>query len=159
MATSQLNRSVNLEPTHNHVWKLFLTAHILLTEQIEQELAAAGLPSLSWYDVLWSLEQVPEHKMRLHELADAMLLRRSNLTRLIDRMEVAGLVCRRSCTVDRRGAFAAITATGLEMRQKMWGIYSGAIAQHFGQHLDEAEATQFTAALQKMIGAAKRNRA
>ncbi|HEY9742503.1 MAG TPA: MarR family transcriptional regulator, partial [Coleofasciculaceae cyanobacterium] len=97
--------TTNLDESHNATWRLFLTSHALLIDLIEQELAQAGLPPLAWYDVLFALYEAPDHRMRLHELADAIVLRRSNLTRLVDRLEAAGLVCRKSCPTDRRGAF------------------------------------------------------
>ncbi|HBB31129.1 MAG TPA: MarR family transcriptional regulator, partial [Cyanobacteria bacterium UBA9273] len=129
----------NLDESHNAVWRLFLTTQALLLDRIEQELAEAELPPLTWYDVLWALESSPDRHLRLHELAEAIVLNRSNLTRLIDRLEAAGLVCRKSCPQDRRGAFAAITEEGLAMRQRMWQVYGVAIAKYFANYVSDAE--------------------
>jgi DNA-binding MarR family transcriptional regulator len=126
-----------------------------LFELMERELAEAKLPPLAWYDVLWSLEQAPEQRLRLHELADAMIIQRSNLTRLIDRLEAQGLVCRRSCPSDRRGAYAAITEAGKAKRQEMWQVYSQAIAKYFAQHLDAADLATFDRVLDQVIGYAR----
>jgi DNA-binding MarR family transcriptional regulator len=61
----------------------------------------------------------------MHELADTIVLSRSNLTRLVDRLEAKGLLYRKSCPNDRRGAYAVLTPEGLEMQQRMWPVYEG----------------------------------
>ena len=146
--------TTNLDNSYNTVWRLFLTTHAILVERVEQDLANAGLPPLAWYDVLWALEEAPNHRLRLHELADAIVLRRSNLTRLIDRLEAAGLVCRKSCPSDRRGAFAEITEAGLAMRKQMWSVYAPSIAQYFAIHLSDTEVDVLTKVLERLLATA-----
>lgn len=131
--------AINLSKAHNLAWRKFLTAHVLLIEQIERDLAQADLPPLSWYDVLFALSEAPEDKLRLHELAQAVLLTRSNLTRLVDRLEVAGLIQREQCSSDRRGAFAVLTEEGHQMLDRMWAVYGQGIQQYFACHIDTAE--------------------
>ena len=142
--------SINLSKAHNLAWRKFLTAHLTLIEHIEQDLAAAELPPLSWYDVLFALSEAPEHKLRLHELAQAVLLSRSNITRLVDRLERAGLLQREQCKRDRRGAFAVITEAGLEMLERMWSVYGAGIAKYFACYLDATEVKLFTKILNRM---------
>ena len=77
------------EETRVSAWRLFLTAHSLLIEAIEHDLAQADLPPLGWYDVLLALERAPKRRLRMSELSRAIVLSRSNLTRLVDRMESA----------------------------------------------------------------------
>lgn len=95
--------TTKLKSAHNSLWRLFLTAQVRLLDGIEQELKQAELPSLEWYDVLFALKEAPKHCLRLSELAEAVLLSRSNLTRLVDRLESAGLLKRENCPTDRRG--------------------------------------------------------
>lgn len=128
-----------LDEAQSRMWRLFRTTYVAVVEQIEQDLEAAGLPPLIWYSVLWTLEQAPNHEMRLHELAQEVFLSRSNVTRLIDRLEAAGCLCRKRCAVDRRGAYAVLTEEGLALRQQMWAVYSKGIAAYFTDHLSEAE--------------------
>lgn len=144
-----------LRDAHHSAWKGFLTVHTVLVDCVEQELAQAKLPALAWYDVLWALEQAPEHRLRLSELADALVLQRSNLTRLIDRLESAGLVYRQVCETDRRGAFAQVTQQGLAMRQKMWPVYEAAIAKYFAANLSDEEAEVLVRVWQRMLGCAR----
>lgn len=137
------------------VWPLFLTAHAVLVERIEARLAAASLPPLAWYDVLWALERAPERRLRMSELADHVVLSRSNLTRLVDRLEEAGYVARERSEEDRRGAYAVITSPGRELRRKMWPTYEASIREVFDSQLAEAEARPMATALQRMLDSAR----
>jgi DNA-binding MarR family transcriptional regulator len=84
-----------------------------------------------------------------------VVLSRSNLTRLVDRLEEAGLVARERSEEDRRGAYAVITAEGREVRRKMWPTYEAGIRAVFDSQLGEAEARSMAAALQRMLDAAR----
>lgn len=145
----------DLDEARNHAWKLFLTTHVLVLEAIERDLEQAGLPPLSWYSVLWTLERVPDRRMRLSELAEQVLLSRSNITRLLDRLEAEGLICRERCPNDRRGAFACATEAGLNLRQKMWEVYSKAISKYFGDHLTDDEIKVLSQAFERVLTSVK----
>lgn len=140
-------------------WRLFLTVHARLLERIERVLADAGLPSLGWYDVLLTLEEAPQQRLRMFDLAAAVLISRSNLTRLVDRLEDAGLIKRESCAHDRRGAYAALTAAGKEMRRRMWPVYREQIKTLFNSHLSERENTTLNTSLTRILTAATNDEA
>lgn len=143
--------SNNLNKAHNLAWRKFLTVHITLLEQIEHDLAQADLPPLSWYDVLFTLSEASEHRLRLNELAQAVLLSRSNLTRLVDRLEGEGLIQRERCPNDRRGFFAVITDKGLVVIERMWPVYSKGIKEYFACHIDMKEVKFLIKILNRMI--------
>jgi DNA-binding MarR family transcriptional regulator len=145
----------SLESPTGSVWPSFLTAHAVLVEAIERRLAAAGQPPLGWYDVLWTLERAPDHRLRMSELADKVVLSRSNLTRLADRLEEAGLLRRERSDEDRRGAFAVLTAQGQAARRAMWPVYQAAIKELFESKLSEAEATVIGGALRRVLESAR----
>jgi len=136
-------------------WRVFITAHAVVIEQIERELAEGGLPPLGWYDVLLELSVAPGRRLRMHELARAVVLSRSGLTRLVDRLEKAGLLRREPDLADRRGSFAVLTDEGAVMRERMWPVYARGIAKHFGQHLDDEEARVLTRVLKRVLDAAR----
>lgn len=140
-----------LESAKGSAWALWLTTHAVMMEKIELRLAATGLPLLAWYDVLWGLERAAEGRLRLGELAEKVVLSRSNLTRLVDRLEQAKLVARERSDEDRRGAYAVITAAGRALRKKMWPVYEAAIKEFFEAHLTEAEARSLSAILRRML--------
>ena len=93
-------------------WRSFLEAHAALTGILEDELVAARQLPLAWYDVLVQLSEAPGGRMRMLDLAHAVLLSKSGLTRLFDRMEDAGLVRRAPCAEDARGVNATMTEAG-----------------------------------------------
>jgi DNA-binding MarR family transcriptional regulator len=120
-------------------WRSLLNAHAALTERIEKALAAAGLPPLAWYDVLWALYRSPDHRLRMSELAGHTVVTRSGLTRLVDRMEAAGAVERRPAPGDRRGAYAVVTDAGHDLLRRMWPVYGACVRDGFAATLSEQE--------------------
>ena len=94
-------------------WRLFLRSHALVLRRLETDLMHEHQLPLASYDVLVQLVESPEHRLRMTELADAVLLSRSGLTRLVDRLEREGLVERQACVEDARGLFAVLTDSGL----------------------------------------------
>ena len=137
-----------------HAWAVLLTAHAVLVERIEAALAAAGLPPLAWYDVLWELEKA-DGRLRMAELARRVVLSRSNLSRLADRLEAAGLVERQDAAEDGRGYELALTRAGRAMRKKMWPAYAAQIEALFSRHLGAEEARVIGEALGRAVKAAR----
>jgi DNA-binding MarR family transcriptional regulator len=121
-------------------WRAFLNAHALATKRISRDLAQAGLPDLTWYDVLWTLHRAEDRRMRIRELADAVVLSSTGMTRFVDRLEAAGLVRREAVPGDRRGAYAAITKEGIDLLRRMWPIYARGIGTYFGPAVQDADA-------------------
>ena len=144
-------------PGSGSAWPRFVTAYALLIACMEERLKAAALPELAWYDVLWALERAPRGRLRMHELAQTTVMSRSNLTRLVDRLEAASLVARDRDCADRRGAFAVLTAAGRAMRRRMWTVYGTAISELFDAHLNAAETLQMATFLDRVLQAARTN--
>ncbi len=140
-----------LDHLRNSVWRLFITVNVRLLDHIEEKFSAAKLPPMEWYDILLTLKEAPEYRLRLSEVAEKVLLSRSNLTRLVDRLEKAGLLRREPCPNDRRGTFAVITEAGLEIQQQMWIVYAEGIAEYFACHIDDNEVKLFQKILQRML--------
>jgi len=134
-----------------HAWAVLLTAHATLIEKIEGALAEAKLPPLGWYDVLWELEKAEGGKLRMHELARRVVLSRSNLTRLADRLEDAKLMEREDTPHDRRGYHCVITRAGLALRRKMWPVYKAEIERLFSRHITVDEARTIGDALARAV--------
>jgi len=133
-----------------HAWALLLTAHAALVERIQATLAAAGLPALDWYDVLWELEKA-DGRLRMHDLARRVVLSRSNLSRLADRLEGAGLVAREDSAEDGRGYDLVLTRAGRTMRRRMWPVYEAEIERVFSRHVTLQEARAMGEALSRAV--------
>jgi DNA-binding MarR family transcriptional regulator len=112
-------------------WRAFLRAHSTMLRRITADLDEAGLPPLSWYDVLAALRDAPGRALRQVELAERVLLSHSGLSRLIDRIERDGLVRRTSCPGDRRSFQVELLPEGAEMLERMWPVYARGIAEDF----------------------------
>jgi DNA-binding MarR family transcriptional regulator len=128
-----------LDPATLSAWQTVVRVQARVAARAEDALAEAGLPPLVWHDVLRTLQEA-ECGIRMFEVADAIVMSRSGLTRLIDRLEQAGLVERRTCPSDRRGNFLGITDAGRETLARMWSVYEGVIAEALGGRVEDAAA-------------------
>lgn len=118
-------------------WAGFLRAHMAVTRELDEELRHAEGLSLSEYDVLLQLADAPEGRLRMAELADAVLLSRSGLTRLVDGLERKGLACRKRCPDDARGLHAVITDEGLAVRRRASRTHLAGVRERFLGRLSE----------------------
>ena len=146
---------MKLTKTHLDAWRTLLRGQALLIEEVERQLAAADLPPLGWYDVLTELDKAGG-RLRIHELADAVILSRSGLTRLLDRLESASLLRREPCEDDRRGSYAVITPEGREMLERMWPVYERCLAEHFAPQVGSDDARAIRAALGRVTDSVRR---
>lgn len=112
-------------------WRGFLNAHARITRAIDTDLRAAGLPDLGWYDALWALHEAPDRRLRVSELADAVVLSPTGMSRFVDRLERDGLVRREAVPADRRALHVVLTDDGVDLLRRMWPVYSAGIAAHF----------------------------
>jgi DNA-binding MarR family transcriptional regulator len=126
-------------PTQDQLsaWRSFLRAHATVIRVLESELVAEQDLSLAAYDVLVQLAEAPERRLRMTELADAVLLSRSGVTRLVDRMESAGLVLRCRVASDGRGVAAQLTEAGLSRLRVASRTHLAGVLRHFVARLTE----------------------
>jgi len=132
-------------------WARLVRAEQIVLEKIEAALKGADLPPLSWYDVLLELSRAEGGRLRPLELEQRTLLAQYNASRLIDRMEKAGLVERLPHPEDGRGQLVAITTEGRALQKRMWRVYGPAISTHVEAKLRPAEAVELARLLQKLI--------
>ena len=133
-------------------WRTFLRAHATVLRQLEQELMAEHDLPLASYDVLVQLSESPARRLRMTELADRVLLSRSGLTRLADRLERDGLLTRQACPSDARGTLAVLTDAGLERLRSAWPTHLRGVSQHVTGRLTPDEVQQLGALLGKLVG-------
>jgi DNA-binding MarR family transcriptional regulator len=144
---------VATRPTADHVaaWRALLTAHAELTERIDAALREAGVIPLRWYDALLCLYEAPGRRRRLSQMAKAALLSRSGLSRLVDRLEEAGLLVREPSEVDARGAYAVLTPAGLQALRRCWRVYGPQIDALVGRPMTQAEARSVAGLLGRLV--------
>jgi DNA-binding MarR family transcriptional regulator len=135
-------------------WACLNRAQQAAMGQVERALKAAGLPPLAWYEVLVEIERAGGCGLRPFALEEALLLPQYGLSRLLARMEAAGLVARGSCPEDRRGQLVAPTDAGRAMRQRMWPVYAAAVPEAVGARLSAGEAEALAKLLDRLVAPA-----
>ena len=135
-------------------WAGFLRAHASLVRELDDELQREHDLPLSSYDVLVQLATAPEGMMRMSQLADAVLLSRSGLSRLVARLVDQGLVERRECASDGRGALATLTDEGRRRLDEARETHRGGVRQRFLSRLSESQQRQLGAAWRRILDAA-----
>ncbi len=140
-----------LTPVELAVWRGFLRVHASLTKQLDADLEAAhGLP-LTSYEVLINLQAAPDRRLRMADLADRALLSRSGMTRLVDRLEKQGLLCRDTCASDARGCFAVLTEAGEELLRKARATHLDGVRERFLAHLGEEDSAVLVELWERML--------
>lgn len=130
-------------------WRAFLRAHAGVTRRLEEDLLREQRLPLAMYDVLVQLVWAGG-RLRMTELADAVLLSRSGLTRLVDRMVTAGYVRREPSPGDARGVFAVLTDTGFERLKAASPTHLGGIGTYVVDRLDPEELMALGRACEKL---------
>jgi DNA-binding MarR family transcriptional regulator len=131
-------------------WRGMLFAYRNLTAAIDARLEREHDLSLSSYEVLLVLSKEEQHAMRMGNLADLLLLSRSGLTRLVDRMVARGLLERHTCADDRRGTYARLTDAGIAMFRKAQPTNLAAIRELFLSRLDPADLEDLARAWERL---------
>jgi DNA-binding MarR family transcriptional regulator len=153
MATTakRASSTAQLEPVEVSAWRGLLRVHASLSKAPDAELEAEhGLP-LSSYEVLMYLSDADQQRMRMCDLASSVILSRSGLTRLVDRLERDGLLTRESCASDARGAFAKLTPAGRERLQAARATHLAGVRALFLDHFSPQELAQLAGFWERVL--------
>jgi DNA-binding MarR family transcriptional regulator len=140
-----------LSPTELRAWRGLVRAHRCLVKRLDAQLEAQHNLPLTSYEVLLRLSESEAGKLRMHDIATAVSLSRSGLTRLIDRLERDGFVDRCSCENDARGAYAVITPTGQAKAAQARAAHLAGIRELFVAHYTEAELELLGPLLERLL--------
>jgi DNA-binding MarR family transcriptional regulator len=116
-------------------WRGMLEAHAQVTRQLDAQMHAEHGLSVSAYEVLMFLADAPQHRMRMADIAQRVLLSRSGCTRLVDRLVKEGYVTRSAADTDGRGLFAQLTGAGIEKAAAARRTHREGVRQYFLDHL------------------------
>jgi DNA-binding MarR family transcriptional regulator len=117
-------------------WRVFLQSHARVTRRLDEELQAAHGLSLAEYDALLQIAHSPGRRVRMNVLADRILLSRSGITRLVDRLAADGAVERVACSTDARGQEAVLTPVGLDRLRTAAVTHLDGVRRYFLEALD-----------------------
>ena len=131
-------------------WRSFLRTHTHLLRQLEHQLQVHGKITLGSYDVLVQLAEAPDNRLRMSELAEAVLLSRSGLTRLVDRLQKDGLVQRQPDPEDARGMYTVLTAKGRDTLRDASRVHLAGVSELVLDRLSEPELRQLQALMAQL---------
>jgi DNA-binding MarR family transcriptional regulator len=146
-------RTISASDERIATWRLFLTAHARLERLLDEDLRNEHGLTLAEYDALLQLAESPTRRLRMHEIADRVVLSRSGVTRLIDRLVRDGFVERSHCATDARGAEAVLTPSGLERLREAAPTHLRGISGHFFDAIDPAELAAIDRAMRAILAA------
>jgi DNA-binding MarR family transcriptional regulator len=131
--------AVQLSEVELNAWRGFLRVHSALVRELDRELEMThGLP-LTQFEVLIYLNNAPDKRLRMSELASSVLLSQSGVTRLVDRLEREGLVVREPCPSDRRGLHARLTEEGSRRLAAARPTHLAGVRERFLSRFDDEE--------------------
>jgi DNA-binding MarR family transcriptional regulator len=134
-------------------WRGFVRVHASVVKQLDADLEASHQLPLTSYEVLARLAEQPSGKLRMCDLADAVALSRSGLTRLVDRMGREGLIARAECTSDARGAYAVLTNAGRQRLREAQPLHREMVQRRFLSHFSEEERDLLAAFWNRILSA------
>ncbi|MBF6606230.1 MAG: MarR family transcriptional regulator [Chloroflexi bacterium] len=149
---TRTSREIGLDHPNIDDWRTFLQAHALISRRLDDELRAEQSMSLAEYDALIQLAIAPDRRLRMNQLADRVLLSRSGVTRLVDRLVADGLVARTQCSTDARGAEAVITSAGLDRLRDASRTHLRGVTRYFLEPLSSGELAALGRTLETIVG-------
>jgi DNA-binding MarR family transcriptional regulator len=135
----RLTPGPELDELEHRAWQAFLRKHARLSRLLEADLLARNSLPLAEFDVLFQLASAEDHRLRMNDLADRVLLSRAGVTRLVDRLVADGLVGRSKCASDRRGSYAVLTDAGRARLAEARPGHLAAVKRNFLESLTRAE--------------------
>lgn len=146
-------RGADFDP-HREAWIAISQTHAAVSGRLQEALTAAELPPLPWFEVLATLDRAPEQRMKMGELAEALVITRGGLTKLVDRLIKAGLLERALCETDRRVSYATLLPAGAELLEEMRPVVRAELAIAFSANLTAEQAEELRATLERIRGSA-----
>jgi DNA-binding MarR family transcriptional regulator len=136
--------------SHGEAWGALARTHAAITGRLQEALAAADFPPLPWYEVLAALADTPEERMKMGDLAEALVITRGGLTKLVDRLIKAGLLERTFCETDRRVSYATLLPAGRDLLDEMRPVVVAELKVAFAAKLSAAEADALRETLERV---------
>jgi len=146
--------SVPVRSAHGDAWGALTRTHAAITQRLQEALAAADFPPLPWYEVLAAVAEAPEERMKMGDLAEALVITRGGLTKLVDRLVKAGLLERTFCETDRRVSYATLTPAGRDLLAEMRPVVIAELEVAFSANLSVAQAKELRQTLDSVRGSA-----
>lgn len=139
---------------HGEAWGALTRTHAAIVGRLQEALAASDFPPLPWYEVLATVAEAPEQRMKMGELAEAMVITRGGLTKLVDRLIKAGLMERTFCETDRRVSYATLLPAGRDLLDEMRPVVVAELEIAFAANLSDRQANELRGMLERVRSSA-----
>jgi DNA-binding MarR family transcriptional regulator len=135
---------------HGEAWGALTRTHAAVTQRLQEALAQGDYPPLPWYEVLATVAEAPEQRMRMGDLAEILVITRGGLTKLVDRLVKAGLLERTFCETDRRVSYATLLPAGRDLLAEMRPVIVGELEIAFSANLSVEQANELRDHLERV---------
>jgi DNA-binding MarR family transcriptional regulator len=149
-ATAPGNGTAPAGTPHGEAWGALTRTHAAVTQRLQEALAQGDYPPLPWYEVLATVAEAPERRMRMGDLAEVLVITRGGLTKLVDRLVKAGHLERTFCETDRRVSYATLTAAGRDLLAEMRPVVVGELEVAFSANLSVKQANELRDNLERV---------
>ena len=139
---------------HGDAWGALTRTHSAIVGRLQEALAAADLPPLPWYEMLATVADAPEQRMKMGDLAESLVITRGGLTKLVDRLIKAGLMERTFCETDRRVSYATLLPAGRDLLNEMRPVVVAELKAAFAANLSERQADELRGMLERVRSSA-----
>jgi DNA-binding MarR family transcriptional regulator len=139
---------------HGEAWGALSRTHAAVSQRLQEALAQGDMPPLPWYEVLATVAEAPEQRMRMGDLAEALVITRGGLTKLVDRLVKAGLLERTFCETDRRVSYATLLPAGVHMLREMRPVIVGELEVAFSVNISVTQANELRETLDSVRSSA-----
>jgi DNA-binding MarR family transcriptional regulator len=141
-ATAERNGGAPEQNPHGEAWGALTRTHAAIVQRLQEMLSAADFPPLPWYEVLAAVSEAPDERMKMGDLAEALVITRGGLTKLVDRLVKAGLLERTFCETDRRVSYATLTPAGRDLLAEMRPAVIAELEVAFSANLSISQAKE-----------------
>lgn len=148
--SSSANGAAPPSTPHGEAWGALARTHAAVTQRLQEALAQGDYPPLPWYEVLATVAEAPDRRMRMGDLAEILVITRGGLTKLVDRLVKAGLLERTFCETDRRVSYATLLPAGRDLLAEMRPVIVGELEVAFSANLSERQADQLREMLDRV---------
>jgi DNA-binding MarR family transcriptional regulator len=150
-ATTTASNGTSLPQTpHGEAWGALTRTHAAVIQRLQEALAQGDYPPLPWYEVLATVAEAPEQRLRMGDLAEILVITRGGLTKLVDRLVKAGLLERTFCETDRRVSYATLLPAGRDLLAEMRPVIVGELEIAFSANLSVEQANELRDNLERV---------
>jgi DNA-binding MarR family transcriptional regulator len=146
--------SPSTRTSHGEAWGALTRTHAAIAQRLQDALAASDFPPLPWYEMLATVAEAPEERMKMGELAEALVITRGGLTKLVDRLIKAGLMERTFCKTDRRVSYATLLPAGRDLLDEMRPVVVAELKIAFAANLSDDQADELRGMLERVRSSA-----